>query len=107
MLLRDRARASADILDLRGRNLSGLAAGAPSPASAARFFASARRIETLEGGARQVVFTFPDAAFQSLLTLDPREAAELRLDTRGGEQRILVEVGDVAAASAFLAIGER
>lgn len=107
LLMRDRTRASADILDLRGRTPTGLAAGAPSPATAAHFFASARRVEPLERGGRQAVFVFPDSAFQTLLTLDPREAVEVRLENGGATQRILIEVGDVAAARAFLAIGQR
>lgn len=99
LVLRDPTRASADMLDLRGRAAQGLEAGAPSPASAHSFWASARRND---GG--EVSFTFPQAAFQAMLALDPREAVEIRVQRGGGAQRILVEVGDVAAARTFLAI---
>lgn len=107
VLMRDRTRASAEILDLRNRTTTGLAAGAPSPATAARFFASGRHIEALDRNGSQAVFVFPDAAFQTLLSLDPRETAEIQIETGGRTQRILIEVGDVAAARTFLTIGER
>jgi hypothetical protein len=99
VLLRDPARASADLLDLRGRAAQGLEAGAPSPASARSFWASARRSE-----AGAVSFTFPETAFQAMLALDPREAMEIRVQRGGATQRLLVEIGDVAAARTFLAI---
>lgn len=104
MLLRDPSRANASMLDLRGRLAAGLAAGAPAAASAASYFANARRIETIEG-VRHAAFTFPDAAFQAMLALDPRESIELRLVTGDRTQRLFVEVGDLAAARAFLVIG--
>jgi hypothetical protein len=102
LVMRDPARARAN-LDIPGRNVRGLEAGAPSSASAQRFLASGRRIETI-GGERFMAFAFPQAAFQAMLALDPREAVEVRLGADGQSGRYLIEVGDVAAARAFLAI---
>jgi hypothetical protein len=102
MLMRDGARARAN-LDVPGRVARGLQAGLPSPASTQTTWASARRIETI-AEQRLLVFTFPDSAFQALLTLDPRETVEIRLGAEGERGRYLVEVGDIAAARAFLTI---
>lgn len=104
LVMRNPARASTDMLDLRGRTASGLAAGLPAPGAARGYFANSRRVEAIRGAPSQAVFTFPETAFQSLLRLDPRETAELRLESAGRTQRILIEVGDIAAARAFLAI---
>jgi hypothetical protein len=38
------------------------------------------------------------------VTLDPRETIEIRLESGRASQRLLVEVGDIAAARAFLTI---
>lgn len=105
LALRDTARARAN-LDIPGRSLSGLAAGAPSPATAQRFWASARRIETIERR-RWAVFVFPAAAFDAMLQLDPRESVEARIGVEARARPILIEVGDIAAARAFLAVGAR
>lgn len=102
VLMRDGARARAN-LDVPGRVARGLQAGLPSPASTQTTWASARRIETI-AEQRLLVFTFPDSAFQAMLTLDPRETVEIRLGAEGERGRYLVEVGDIAAARAFLAI---
>lgn len=104
LMSRDPARAGVDVLELRGRLVQGLAAGAPAPGAAASFFASARRVETLENGQRVAVLEFPDSAFQALLALDPRETVELRIESGRAVQRILVEVGDIAVARAFLTL---
>lgn len=103
LVMRDPARGGTNILDLRGRTSTGLAAGLPSANVAQRFFASARRTERGEDATR-IVFTFPDAAFQRLTQLDPRESVAIDIETAGQTQRYIVEVGDVAAARAFLAI---
>jgi hypothetical protein len=63
---------------------------------------SVRTIERGDGGRTQVVFTFPDSAFRSLLALDPRESVEIRVESGRGAQSIFFEVGDVAAARIFL-----
>jgi hypothetical protein len=102
IVMRDPERARAN-LDVPGRTAQGLEAGAPSAFSAQRFLASGRRIETLESG-RFLVFVFPQAAFDAMSRLDPREAVEVRFDGAGPEGRYLIEVGDLAAARAFLAI---
>ena len=52
----------------------------------------------------QTVFTFPDAAFQAMLALDPREAVVIELTGARTTQRLLVEVGDITAARAFLTL---
>lgn len=98
LIMRDPARARTTLFDVPGRAVHGLEAGAPSLATAQRFMANARRIETV-GGVRRVIFTFPTAAIQAMAALDPREAVIVQL----GEQRLLIEVGDIAAARAFVA----
>lgn len=100
LVMRDVARAPRSQMDVPGRLARGLAAGAPAPATATAFRASARRIETGPDGVRRVVFVFPGAALMALCALDPREAAEIRFD--GAAAPILIEIGDIAAARAFL-----
>lgn len=99
---RDTARAPRSIADTPGRLGNGLASLVASPATARVTHAQARAVETGERGARAVVFTFPDSALYTMKGLDPREAMTLTLE---GRQTItlLVEVGDIAAAHAFLA----
>ncbi|MGD9966992.1 MAG: hypothetical protein AB7T59_10755 [Hyphomonadaceae bacterium] len=102
LILRDRARVSVREFPLTQRISQGLAAGLPSP-SAAAVVPSIRSLERIDGR-QHAVFTFPDTAFRDLLALDPRESVEIRLTTGRTVQRIFVEVGDVAAARAFLTI---
>lgn len=99
---RDTARAPRSIADTPGRLGHGLESLAASPAMSRITHASARAVETGERGARAVVFTFPDATLYAMKGLDPREAMTLTLE---GRQPVTfyVEVGDVAAAHAFLA----
>lgn len=99
---RDTVRAPRSIADTPGRTGHGLASLAASHATARVTHASARAVETGERGARAVVFTFPDATLYAMKGLDPREAMTLTLD---GQTPITlyVEVGDIAAAHAFLA----
>jgi hypothetical protein len=80
----------------------GLEAGLPSPMAAS----SIPAVRTLErrNGQQAAIFTFPDTAFRDLVALDPRESVELRLETGRTTQSLLVEVGDVAAARAFLTL---
>jgi hypothetical protein len=89
-------------LDLTSRIAGGLEAGAPGPASAVSV-SGVRRIEHPGWFQNQVVYVFPNAAFGWLCQLDPRETAAISLITPHGGQRILVEVGDIAAAAGFLA----
>ena len=103
ILVRDRARAGVDVLELRGRTARGLAAGAPAANNAQGFFASARSVETIERQ-RYAIIEFPDTAFQALLALDPREAAQLRIERGRAAENILVEVGDIAVARTFLTL---
>ncbi len=104
LIVRNASRSTAGLVELRGRTVTGLEAGLPSPASAQAFLASARRVEPADRLHQQLlVFEFPDAAFQAMLRLDPREAVEIRLQGPH-PQRYLVEVGDIAAARTFLTV---
>jgi hypothetical protein len=102
LYFRDRARAPRSAADLPGRTRTGLDALAASRATATVVFAQTRHVETGERG-RAAVFTFADAVLATLAALDPREAVEIELDGPGGLQRLYLEVGDLAAARAFLA----
>ncbi|MCR6646536.1 MAG: hypothetical protein NVV62_19475 [Terricaulis sp.] len=102
LILRDPRRARAGALDLTARVAYGLEAGAPAPGAATRTFPSARSTEQRPGGAAQTVFTFTDEAFQTMLALDPRESVVIELRGARTSERLLVEVGDLAAARAFL-----
>ncbi len=102
LILRDASRARVREVGLPQRISQGLEAGLPSPA-ASTSIPSARTIERING--RQVaIYSFPDTAFRDLVTLDPRETVEIRLESGRTSQRLFVEVGDIAAARAFLTI---
>lgn len=103
LVLRDRQRAPMREIALTQRISYGLAAGAPTPNNALTV-PSTRTIERIEGGRSQAVFTFPDTAFRDFVALDPRESVELRVNDGRTTQRLYVEVGDIAAARAFLTI---
>ncbi len=103
LVMRSPARPRNAEVSLTQRMASGLEAGAPSPFNAVSS-SSTRTLERLDAGRTQAVFAFPDTAFRDLLALDPRETVEIRLETARGVQRLLVEVGDIAAARAFLTI---
>ncbi|MFT3726305.1 MAG: hypothetical protein QM759_00560 [Terricaulis sp.] len=89
-------------LDLTSRIAGGLDAGLPGPVNGMSI-AGARRIEHPGWFQNQVVYVFPNSAFRTLCQLDPRETVAVSLTTPRGTQRILVEVGDIAAAAGFLA----
>jgi len=103
LTLRDAQRARMREVALSQHMAYGIEAGAPAP-GAAMTIPSARAVERFSGGRSQVVFTFPDSAFAALLQLDPRESVELRVQTGRGVQSLYVEVGDIAAARAFVTI---
>lgn len=103
LTMRDARRVSAIEVTLPQRVAYGLAAGAPPP-NAATDIPSTRAIERLDQGRSQAVFTFPDSAFRDLLALDPRESIAVRLATARGAQTLYIEVGDIAAARAFLTL---
>jgi hypothetical protein len=103
LVLRDVNRAAMREVALPQRVAYGIQAGVPAP-SAAMTIPSARAIERVTGGRTQAVFTFPDNAFATLLQLDPREAVELRLQNGRSVQSLYVEVGDIAAARAFVTL---
>jgi hypothetical protein len=87
----------------------GLASRVSSRNVAQVFLARSRRIEPAgkdpaTGAARaaRVVLVFPDAARGALAGLDPRETVEVLMDPAGPgapPQRLLIEVGDFAAAA--------
>lgn len=104
LILRDRRRANAAPLDLPTRVAYGLEAGAPAAGAATLTFPGARAVERRTGAAAQTLFTFPDAAFQAMLALDPRESVVIELIGARATQRLYVEVGDVFAARAFLTL---
>ncbi len=103
LVLRDASRSTPPEIGLAQRVAYGVEAGAPTP-NAAMTIPSARSIEPVSGGRSQAVFTFPDDAFTRLLQLDPRESVELRLQSGRSVQSLYAEVGDIAAARAFLTI---
>ena len=88
-------------LDLTARIAGGLETGAPSQVNAITV-AGARRIEHAGWFQNQVVYVFPNTAFRMLCQLDPRETAAIDLNATDGPQRVLVDVGDIAAAAGFL-----
>ncbi len=104
LILRDPRRSRPGALDLTARVAYGLEAGAPPPGAATRSFPSTRSTERRPGGAAQTVFAFTDEAFQAMLALDPRESVVIELLGARTTQRLLVEVGDLAAARAFLTL---
>lgn len=103
LIMRDASRAQLIEVSLPQRMAQGLDAGAPTPMNAMDV-SGARYVETAPGGATQIVFVFPDAAFGALLRLDPRESVVLRIENGRASQDLLVEVGDVAAARRFLTL---
>lgn len=105
LMMRDPSRAPAPDIALQQRIAFGLQAGLPLPGAATLTIPATRSLERLERGASQAVFVFPAAAFTQLLALDPRESIEIQLQDGGRSRLLLIEVGDIAAARAFLMIG--
>lgn len=103
LTLRDANRARAPETSLTQRIAIGLAAGLPTP-TAARAFPSTRTLERADNGGQLAVFSFPGSAFASLVALDPRESVEVRVQRGRTAQTLLIEVGDIAAARAFLTL---
>lgn len=99
LVIRDVARAAAPTLAAPARRERGLEAGAPLRAASRRIHARDRQMATVNG-MRSVVFEFPPEILPLLAALDPRESAVIELDG----QRLLIEIGDFAAARAFLAL---
>lgn len=102
LILRDASRGEVREIALTQRISQGLEAGLPSPLASARVLST--RVIERHNGQQTAVFTFPDTAFRDLLALDPRESVELRLESGRATQSLLVEVGDIAAARAFLTL---
>lgn len=101
MYFRDRTRAPRSAADLPGRTRTGLAAMAASHNSATVVWTSGRRLEQARDK-RAALLLFPDSVLTQLAALDPREAIEVEVDGARGVTRFYVEVGDYAAAQAFL-----
>lgn len=102
LIMRDAMRTAPADIALPQRVAYGLGAGAPAPATATQFASVSARTERAANGGQQMAFVFPDAAFRNLLSLDPRESVEIHFT--GSPQILLVDVGDVAVARAYLAI---
>jgi hypothetical protein len=69
----------------------------PAASETIVFHARARTVE-----ARGVRFQFDDAALALMARLDSREGAILEVETAAGTMRRAIEIGDLAAARAFL-----
>lgn len=104
LIFRDASRGGFREVSLTQRVAYGLEAGAPGP-GAATLNVSAQRNASQSTPAFSV-FTFPDAAFQRVLALDPRETVELRIETGRVSRRMFIEVGDLAVARAYLALAD-
>lgn len=102
LVMRDAMRSPPSDIALPQRIAFGLRAGAPSPATSTQFSSLSAYSERGPNNVNQTTFTFPDMAFRNLLSLDPRETVEIHF--AGSQQVLLVDVGDVAVARAFLAI---
>ncbi len=102
LVMRDAMHTQPLDIALTQRIAYGLNAGAPLPATATQFSSVSAHSERAANGAGQTAFVFPDAAFRNLLYLDPRESVEIHF--ANSSQVLMVDVGDVAVARAFLAI---
>lgn len=118
LVLRDVARTTGPTLgDARGGPTARLPlTSRVAPRTATRaFLAGARSVDARlspEPGQGAVVYTFPATAIPAMAALDPREAVtvEFVFAGRGGRDSVrtaYLEVGDFAAAQAFLTIAKR
>jgi hypothetical protein len=107
LVMRDPRRAPVSPLDIPGRPAGRLSANAPHQAMAARVLPIRRQIVDLEGrdAGRVVIFSFPLDTLMRLAALDPREAATIEIDDGASQRQLLIEIGDLAAALAFLRAG--
>jgi hypothetical protein len=111
LVLRDTGRTSGPYLALAGKGAP-LFRKLPPRAATRAFMAEARDAvgpELAPKGARGgAAFRFPVAAAQALAELDPREAVAVEFLFAGDQVRTAyVEVGDFAAARAFLQVASR
>jgi hypothetical protein len=102
LVMRNAMRSNPIDIALPQRIAYGLNAGSPVPATATQFISVSARVERARNGSTWTIFAFPDSAFRNLISLDPRESVEIHLS--GSSQILLVDVGDVAVARAFLTI---
>jgi hypothetical protein len=110
LILRDPAKAPDAVIDPRRRDLAGLAPPrSVTQAFLARSIGPAPASLLPRSTETGVMVAFPPEAAKAMAALDPRETAtvEFVFPTRTGErvETALVEVGDFAAARAFLAAG--
>lgn len=104
LILRDRTTRAAPILSGAGVITAADAPGlvAPPPAFTTTLWARERLADS-DAPLGRIGFAFGTEAGQLLSGLDPREAVILRLDDAAGRKRdFLVDVGDFAAAFAFV-----
>lgn len=94
--LRNRTVQGTALLDVPARIERGLAAKLPPPGLTQPIFAAGR-----QAAAGRVRFTFPVDTWAALAALDPREAVGVEV----GTTRLLLEVGDLTTARAFLQAG--
>ncbi len=107
LIVRDTSKATQAYLDPRRRDLVG---HAPPRDLTRSFLAQSRQAapaSLLPGGqGAGAMFTFPPAAARAMEGLDPREAVTVEFIYSGlPSQRAVFEVGDFAAARAFLMAG--
>lgn len=108
LLLRDPARLSEPAFDAVGARAPARLMDAAAPQGASLTFHAQRRftVPATKTTPARVGFTFAPAAFAALEALDPREAAVIVVEPADGRSppvRLFLEVGDIAAARAFLA----
>jgi hypothetical protein len=114
LLVRDQARTSGPYLGAVKAGASArlpLSARVPPRTAMRAFMAEARDAADpalAEGDSTRISFRFPQAAIAQLADLDPREAVAVEfVFSTGGRDRVrtaYVEVGDFAAAMAFLSV---
>ncbi len=111
LILRDRRLTSGAYIDSRGESLKGLALARRMP-KAGPFESYSAESRSLAGAdllppglASGWAFRFPAESAAAMEALDPREAIQIEfLISSAPSRRVYLEVGDFAAARAFLAI---
>jgi hypothetical protein len=102
LILRDVSKSAQSMADLRKSPAATLPDLAPLPAMQTALLPSLRTQARLDNPKRTLaVYEFTDTAAGLIAALDPREAIFIELDGTQGK-RIYFEVGDFAAALAFL-----
>lgn len=104
--LRDLTRAPQPGFDAPGRAKASLADRAPMPVESIAVLAGQKRLEPAASARPpQAAFTFDLAVLNRLEALDTREAVRIELPRADGSLDVVhIEVGDLAAARAFVAL---